>query len=98
MASRSASWSARASKRALGSKQRLAVVRCYDRTFALGLGEKEIALIAELDPVVAPADRKPTTRADDHAFQRALEKLRENDVKPAKPKAGERAIAGELFG
>lgn len=38
----------------LGGKQRMCVVRCYDRTFALGLGDKEVALIAELDPVVAP--------------------------------------------
>ncbi|MBK7878547.1 MAG: flagellar biosynthetic protein FliO [Planctomycetes bacterium] len=37
----------------LGGKQRLAVVRCYDRTFALGLGDKEVALIAELDSVHA---------------------------------------------
>jgi flagellar biogenesis protein FliO len=37
----------------LGGKQRLAVVRCYDRTFALGLGDKEVALIAELDAVHA---------------------------------------------
>lgn len=37
----------------LGGKQRIAVVRCYDRTFALGLGDKEVALIAELDPVHA---------------------------------------------
>src|SRR5687768_8559201 len=26
----------------LGGKQRLAVVRCYDRTFLIGLGEKEL--------------------------------------------------------
>lgn len=39
----------------LGGKQRMCVVRCYDRTFALGLGDKEVALIAELDAVVEPA-------------------------------------------
>ena len=51
-------WRARASKRALrvvdvlplGGRRQLAVVRCYDRTFALGLGDKEVALVAELDP------------------------------------------------
>lgn len=32
----------------LGGKQRLCVVRCYDRTFALGLGEKEVSVVAEL--------------------------------------------------
>ncbi len=53
---------ARASKRSLqvvdllplGGKQRLCVVRCYDRTFALGLGDKEVAFIAELDAVATP--------------------------------------------
>lgn len=39
----------------LGGKQRLCVVRCYDRTFALGLGDKEVALIAELDASIATA-------------------------------------------
>jgi flagellar biogenesis protein FliO len=33
----------------LGGRQKLAVVRCYDRTFLLGLGDKEIERIAELD-------------------------------------------------
>lgn len=60
----------------LGGKQRLAVVRCYDRTFALGLGEKEIALIAELDPVVAPAREAATTKVDADAFSRVFAKLR----------------------
>ncbi|MCP3914790.1 MAG: flagellar biosynthetic protein FliO [bacterium] len=34
----------------LGGKRQLSVVRCYDRTFALGVGEREVALIAEIDP------------------------------------------------
>ena len=33
----------------LGARRQMAVVRCYDRTFALGLGEKQVSLIAELD-------------------------------------------------
>jgi len=33
----------------LGSKQRLLVVRCYDRSFLLGCGEREVRRIAELD-------------------------------------------------
>lgn len=33
----------------LGSKRQLAVVRCYDRTFVLGLGEREVNLVTELD-------------------------------------------------
>ena len=48
---------ARAAKRSLqvldvlplGGKQKLVVVRCYDRSFLLGLGEKEVRSIAELD-------------------------------------------------
>ncbi len=41
----------------LGGKQRLAVVRCYDRSFLLGLGEKEVALLAELDAAPAQLER-----------------------------------------
>ena len=50
----------RASKRSLalvdvlslGGKRQLAIVRCYDRTFALGLGDKDVSLVAELDAVI----------------------------------------------
>ena len=53
--------SARAAKRNLqildvlpmGGKQKLAVVRCYDRAFLVGLGDKEISPISELDGVLA---------------------------------------------
>ena len=62
----------------LGGKQRLAVVRCYDRTFALGLGEKEVSLVAEIDPAHAEA-KKPAepSKADKHAFLQALSRARE---------------------
>ena len=51
---------ARASKRSLqvldvlplGGKHKLMVVRCYDRSFLLGVGEKEVRSIAELDSEV----------------------------------------------
>lgn len=33
----------------LGGRQKLAVVRCYDRTFVLGLGDREVTLVGELD-------------------------------------------------
>ena len=46
----------------LGGKRRLAVVRCYDRTFVLGLGDREISAIAELDPV-GPAEETPLIEA-----------------------------------
>jgi|SRR5436190_3185870 len=43
----------------LGGKQRMCIVRCYDRTFALGIGDKEVALIAELDAAIATATAAP---------------------------------------
>lgn len=58
----------------LGGKQRLAVVRCYDRTFLLGLGEKELTAISELDAVIAPQAAPAPSRADAHAFANALER------------------------
>jgi flagellar biosynthetic protein FliO len=39
----------------LSGKQKLVVVRCYDRSFLLGTGEKEVRVIAELE--VAPESR-----------------------------------------
>lgn len=74
---------ARASKRSLqivdllplGGKQRLCVVRCYDRTFALGLGDKEVALIAELDAQATPA--KPET-----AFAALLKRKQAGETEP----------------
>jgi flagellar biogenesis protein FliO len=60
----------------LGGKQRLAVVRCYDRTFLVGLGEKEIESIAELDATVAPAQEPAPLRADLQAFSAVLERFK----------------------
>jgi len=42
----------------LAGKQKLVVVRCYDRSFLLGLGEKELQTIAELE-TVAPQPASP---------------------------------------
>jgi flagellar biosynthetic protein FliO len=58
----------------MGRRQRLAVVRCYDRTFLLGVGEREVSLVAELDPVLAT--EPAPAEADRSAFARALESLR----------------------
>ena len=77
----------------LGRHQRLAVVRCYDRTFVLGLGDKEVAPIAELDPAIGAGAREPAAAAgvaDRDAFLRALEKVRES--LPA-PRLGARTSA-----
>jgi flagellar biogenesis protein FliO len=72
--------SARAAKRNLqildilpmGGKRKLAVVRCYDRTFLIGLGDKEISSISELDGVIAQ-EEDAKTGAKDVSFERALD-------------------------
>jgi flagellar biogenesis protein FliO len=40
----------------LSGKQKLVVVRCYDRSFLLGLGEKEVRAIAELESAAGPPE------------------------------------------
>ncbi|MDF1839428.1 MAG: flagellar biosynthetic protein FliO, partial [Planctomycetota bacterium] len=42
----------------MGSRRQVAVVRCYDRTFALGLGEKSVSLLAELDAEMVQNERQ----------------------------------------
>lgn len=81
--------SARAARRSLqivdvlplGGKQRLAVVRCYDRSFIVGLGDKELCLVAELDAqatteVGLDAVHPLPLPADQSAFQRLLRAAR----------------------
>jgi flagellar biogenesis protein FliO len=60
----------------LGGKRKLAVIRCYDRTFVVGLGEREITPIAELDPVIGQeaAPQTPSPQ-DSAAFATALEQV-----------------------
>ncbi|MCE9593745.1 MAG: flagellar biosynthetic protein FliO [Planctomycetes bacterium] len=83
----------------LGGKQRLAVVRCYDRTFALGLGDKEVSLISELDGVIAPARDTAPTKADAAGFKSMLDEMRRRgDLEPAPKPARERLATKELFG
>ena len=75
----------------LGGKRKLAVVRCYDRTFVLGLGEREVTPVAELDPVIGTeTPAAPAAASDRQAFARALEQVRTSlppsEVgKPAEP-------------
>lgn len=80
-----ASLRARASRRSLsvidvlplGGRQRVLVLRCYDRTFLVGAGDKELTPIAELDAAVgSEAPRKEPMPADREAFARALEAIR----------------------
>ncbi len=61
----------------LGGKRQLAVVRCYDRTFALGLGEKDVSLVAELDHEAIEFDRKEREDERSQAFRRRLDSARE---------------------
>ena len=72
--------SARAAKRNLqildvlpmGGKQKLAVVRCYDRIFLVGLGDKEISPISELDGVIAE-EKQAAGHAGRESFERTLD-------------------------
>ena len=47
----------------LSGKQKLVVVRCYDRSFLLGLGEKEMQTIAELEVEAPPLPASPAPPA-----------------------------------
>ena len=65
----------------LGGKRQLAVVRCYDRTFALGLGEKTVEMVAEMDSAAVDLDRgqgreAAPSRARD-AFEARLQSAKE---------------------
>ena len=75
----------------MGGKRKLAVVRCYDRTFLLGMGERELSLVAELDPVIAPEAEPEGLDSDRKAFADLLERapVREpgsSAVPPARPR------------
>jgi len=75
---------ARASKRdlhvldvlPLGGKRQPAVVRCYDRTFALGLGEKSVDLVAELDTQAVDHDRGAGEAQAEAPFMQRLEQAK----------------------
>jgi len=67
----------------LGSKRQLAVVRCYDRTFVLGLGEREVNLVTELD-------------VDEDVEGRLVERGAEPRVQP-EPKQGQSGGFGGLL-
>jgi flagellar biosynthetic protein FliO len=82
---------ARAAKRSLrvldvlplSGRQRLVVVRCYDRSFLLGLGDREVRAIAELDAPELAAEAAPSATGKVGAFGGELE--RELALQPAKP-------------
>lgn len=61
----------------LGGRQRVVVLRCYDRTFLIGAGDKELTPIAELDAAVgSEVPKAQPAPADREAFARALEAIR----------------------
>ncbi len=61
----------------LGNKRQLAVVRCYDRTFALGLGEKSVELVAELDTGVVTTEIAASVDERREVFRARLESAKE---------------------
>jgi flagellar biogenesis protein FliO len=64
----------------LGGRKRLAVVRVYDRTFVLGLGDKEVSVVTELDRDVPSAkELVPPGKTDalgKGRLERAFEQIR----------------------
>ena len=75
----------------LSGKQKLVVVRCYDRSFLLGVGDKELHSIAELEPVLEPvpsAEVTPPRRTAFAAFAQALRgELGRSSAAPEPPAA-----------
>lgn len=88
----------------LGGKRQLAVVRCYDRTFAIGLGEKSVDLVAELDTAAVDLDRGKARDAAPNrtreAFEARLQAAKErllgtHEIAPQpRPSALEQAATG----
>lgn len=83
----------------LSAKQKLVVVRCYDRSFLLGLGEKEVRAIAELDvegvasagPALAvSAPGAPFANALDQELAPLPRESRTGAAGPGKPSLGSR--------
>jgi flagellar biogenesis protein FliO len=84
----------------MGGKQKLAVVRCYDRAFLIGLGDKEISSISELDGVVAN-ESEAKEPADKQSFEQALDLISRampgRKPRKSKPEGSTRGM-GELVG
>ncbi len=76
-------WRTRAARRSLkvvdllplGGRKKLTVVQVYDRTFVLGLGDKEICLVAELEGAEIPAPEPQTAVSDGDSAERAAKFL-----------------------
>ncbi len=73
----------------LGGKQKLCVVRCYDRSFFLGVSDRQVDLIAELDAGAIGEREEPMPLEAKHkdAFLRALKRVQKEQLTPqAAPK------------
>ena len=86
----------------LGGSKRAVVVRCYDRTFLVGVGDKELCAIAELDAEVVANDAPEATRVGS-GFAGLLRTGAKDTVVPAGPPAAadveaRRRVAEELLG
>lgn len=68
----------------LGGKQKLVVVRCYDRSFLLGVGEKELSSIAELDVEESATPDEPVD-GQGQPFRNALEREVGDEIMSALP-------------
>jgi len=73
----------------LSGKQKLVVVRCYDRSFLLGLGDKEVRSIAELDLDLAPREGAPAGTPRERPFARTLADELDSHVPAPAPAARE---------
>lgn len=80
----------------LGGKRQLAVVRCFDRTFALGLGEKDVSLVAELDHQAVEIDRETAQGERGAAFRKRLEAARDRLLGSSPPALTPEAAAASI--
>jgi flagellar biogenesis protein FliO len=70
----------------LSGKQKLVVVRCYDRSFLLGLGEKEVRSIAELElELPAPAPERAPSGAERGAGLPSFVSVLRDQLDPGRP-------------
>jgi len=75
----------------LGSRRQLAIVRCFDRTFALGLGEKSVSLVAELDAEMVQHEAAKAAAQPDSLIPRKA------SLRKAKAKAPAVAVGPDPF-
>ncbi|MEZ6016021.1 MAG: flagellar biosynthetic protein FliO [Planctomycetota bacterium] len=94
-------WRSRSARRSLqvldilplGGRRQLVVVRCYDRTFALGVGDKEVALVGELDSALVAVESSPAPKAVDFAAK--AQEFRGLLLRAARPQGTLNVLADE---